>query len=79
MANPGSLASMMFDIEESEDSLLELEFQEGGFEETIDIPTAIPSTSASPTSDLVPKHRKWGNAETQYLLDLLREHIVELG
>ena len=72
MANPGSLASMMFEIEESEDSLSESEFQGGGFEETIDTPTTIPSTdtsiqaSASPTSDPVPKHHEWGNAETQY-------------
>ena len=85
MANPGSLASMMFDIEESEDSLSESEFQGGGFEETIDTPTTFPSTgtsilaSASPSSDPVPKHREWGNAETQYLLDLLRERTVESG
>ena len=38
MANPGSLASMMFEIEESEDSLSKSEFQGGGFEETIDTP-----------------------------------------
>ena len=85
MANLGSLASMMFEIEESEDSLSESEFQGGGFEETIDTPTTFPSTdtsisaSASPSSELVPKHREWGNAETQYLLDLLHERIVEYG
>ena len=85
MANPGSLASMMFEIEESEDSLSESEFQGGGFEETIDTPTTFPSTgtsipaSASPSSDPVPKHREWGNAKTQHLLDLLRERIVESG
>ena len=81
MANPSSLASMMFEIEESEDNLSESEFQGGGFEETIDTPTTFPSTgtsipaSASPSSDPVPKHCEWGNAETQYLLDLLRERI----
>ena len=85
MANPGSLESLMFEIEESEDSLSESEFQGGGFAETIDTPTTIPSTStsipasASPTSDPIPKHCEWSNAETQYLLDLLRERIVELG
>ena len=85
MANPDSLASMMFEIEESEDSLLKSEFQGGSFEETIDTPTTIPSTgtsilaSASPSSDPVPKHREWDNAETQYLLDLLHERIVESG
>ena len=70
MANPGSLASMMFEIEESEDSLSESEFEGGGFEETIDTPTTIPSTctsilaSALPTSVPIPKHYEWGNAKT---------------
>ena len=83
MANPGSLASMMFEIEESEDSLSKSKFQGGGFEETIDTPTTFPSTgtsipvSASPSSDPVPKHHEWGNAKTQYLLDLLCERIVK--
>ena len=63
MANPGSLASMMFEIEESEDSLSESEFEGGGFEETTHTPTTIPSTGISipaltlPTSVPVPKYR----------------------
>ena len=85
MANPGSLASMMFEIEESEDSLSESEFEGGGFEETIDTPTTIPSIGTSipalvlSTSVSDPKHCEWSNAEMQYLLDLLCERIVESG
>ena len=64
MANSGSLAKMIFEIEESEESLSESEFEGGGFEETIDTSTTIPSTGTSipalalPTSVPVPKHRK---------------------
>jgi predicted transcriptional regulator len=85
MANPGFLASMMFENDESAESLSEEEFEGDSYEELANTPTAMPATTSSipasalPTTAPLPAHREWGNAQTEYLLDMLRERIVESG
>jgi len=83
MATPGFLASMILESDKSVDILLESEFEGGSFEEPIDTPTAMPSTATSIPASALPMgvpilaHHEWGTAQTQYLLDMLRKHIVE--
>jgi hypothetical protein len=80
MADLGYLARMIISCDDGGDSTLEEELEGEGSEAPISTPTMVP-----PSATNIPPPApgaigcEWGNAETQYMLDMIREYILDSG